>query len=78
MKVMLTHYEVRDRLRGAGITDDTNLFWELLNTDEFLRSTGRLLQEEVVRLREEVKSLRFCDCGRELGRGHCGVCDNDE
>lgn len=33
---------------------------------------------ELAKLREENEAMKRCDCGRELGRGLCSVCDNDE
>lgn len=51
------------------------------------KPTSRLAEDpiqEMHRLADSLKALAervqplFCDCGRELSGGLCGVCDNDE
>ncbi len=36
------------------------------------------LEHALVGLANTLAPLITCDCGRRLGRGLCGVCDNDE
>ena len=42
-----------------------------------LASAISLLQD-YQKLRERVKELTTCSCGKPLGKGECSICDNDE
>lgn len=48
---------------------------DLLNNSA---TTLRSACAEIERLREDVRRLTKCDCGGDLSRGLCRVCDNDE
>ena len=77
----------RPRVEGARVTDTEALIWcsslepairDLALDLMYARQQVHSLTAEVERLTKELRSLTHCDCGRTVGRGFCGVCDNDE
>ena len=46
--------------------------------DEAHCSCVPTLRKRIAELEARVKELEYCDCGRPLSKGQCGICDNDD
>lgn len=58
---------IRDELGAYNHRIDVTLLREI-----------KRLRTALAASRETIRKLTTCDCGRELSRGYCNVCDNDE
>jgi len=57
-----------DRTITGGIPPDVTIRQEEL----------KYLLSRIDVLEARVKELEYCDCGRPLSKGQCGICDNDD
>lgn len=76
--------EAEIRLHWAGNMATEQRGWERDAVFDVLAEVARLRAEVAVLkgeregLAERLSVATVCECGRQLGRGYCGVCDNDE
>ena len=73
-RVVTNPNELARRLRRVGNVDSRETVAMCLEAADTLMA----LAAREMALESHVRHLTMCDCGRPLGRGQCGVCDNDD
>lgn len=57
---------------------DTGIFVNKTKQEVEALSFAISFLQDYQKLRERVKELTTCSCGKPLGKGECSICDNDE